>query len=220
MSPCPGVCCRPSGTVANDTASHSFPEGPAAWTSSRVLPLFSSPSHLPAATPSCFLSPRLLTIPDHSAPLHPLPGPPALLPSCFKLAPPWSPFSSSLLPSASCSPPPAVWTEDLLKVVLGALPGPGSEPGGDAKASHCRLAQVGCPAAWQGCPEAPQGFKGSRAYTFPTVLEETLSFLPCLSSFLAPVPGCSEAGHVAPAGWVSGCRGAPVPWPAPSARCR
>lgn len=146
--------------------------------------------------------------------------PPALLPSCFKLAPPWSPFSSSLLPSASCSPPPAVWTEDLLKVVLGALPGPGSEPGGDAKASHCRLAQVGCPAAWQGCPEAPQGFKGSRAYTFPTILEETLSFLPCLSSFLAPVPGCSEAGHVAPAGWVSGCRGAPVPWPAPSARCR
>lgn len=50
------------------------------------------------------------------------------------------------------------------------------------RASHCRLAQVCCPAAWQGCPEAPRGPKGGHGCTFPIILEE--SQLPPLAFLL------------------------------------
>lgn len=134
----------------------------------------------------------------------------AILPSYFKLVP----LGASLfLPSHFCLLlfPPLVLTEDLLKVFLGTLPGTWHRAWQRCqsfRASHCRLAQVCCPAAWQGCPEVPWGPKGGHAYTFPIILEETLSFLLFLSSFLAPTSVCSMAGHAIPASWVSGCRGA------------
>lgn len=134
----------------------------------------------------------------------------ALLPSYFELVPP---AASLFAPSHFCLLllPPLVLTEDLLKVVLGALPGAwhrARKRCQSFRASHCRLAPVCCPAAWQGCPEAPQGFKGGLTCTFPIVPEEMLGFLPFLSSSSAPVLVCSQAGHGRPASWVSGCRGA------------
>lgn len=96
--------------------------------------------------------------------------------------------------------PPLVLTEDLLKVVLGALPGTWHRARWRCQSfrpSHCRLARVCCPAAWQGCPEAPQGFQGGHACNLSR--RPRGNFLLFLSSALAPVPVCSEAGHVMPA---------------------
>lgn len=193
--------------VANDTGSRRSKQlGPSPRL--RLLPIFLSPTS--AFSPSSLSSPLPFPFPLPQSYFTPYKTSGAILLSYFKLVP----LGASLfLPFRFCLLllPPLVLTEDLLKVVLGALPGTwhrAQQRCQSFRASQCKLAQVCCPAAWQGCPEAPWGPKGGHACTFPIILEETLSFLLFLSSSLAPIPVCSKAGPVMPASWVSGCRGA------------
>lgn len=152
-----------------------------------LLSIFPSPTS-PAFFLSSLFSPLPFPFSSSQSYITPHKSSGAILPSYFKLVP----LGASLfLPSHFCLLlfPPLVFTEDLLKVFLGTLPGTWHRAWRRCqsfRASHCRLAQVCCPAAWQGCPEVPWGPKGGHAYTFPIILEETLSFLLFLSSFLAP----------------------------------